>query len=133
MIRKYLLPTIASLAFSALAAFPAAAADGSRAQKPAFYIVEFKVTDPEGIKPYSANVESTFKPYGGRFIVRGGGDIASLEGAAVDNRVVVIQFDSPEKARAWYDSPEYRKLRSVRYRSATSRAFIVEGVEGVAG
>jgi uncharacterized protein (DUF1330 family) len=128
MIQKHLLPVIISLAFSGLAAFPAPAADSSSARKPAFYIVEFKVTDPEGIKPYSANVESTLKPYGGHFIVRGGGDIASLEGAAVDNRVVVIQFDSLEKAQAWYNSAEYTKLRPIRYHSATSRAFIVDGV-----
>jgi hypothetical protein len=38
----------------------------------AFYIAEFVVTDREGMKPYSAQVESTFAPFSGRYIVRGG-------------------------------------------------------------
>jgi uncharacterized protein (DUF1330 family) len=95
--------------------------------KPAYYISEFQVTDPEGIKPYSTQVESTFKPFGGRFIVRGGGDIASLEGAGFKGRMVVIAFDSLDKAKAWYNSPEYEKLKPIRHRSATSRVYIVEG------
>jgi uncharacterized protein (DUF1330 family) len=129
-IRNQILPVLAFLAIAMSGVGAARAADTAGNHKPAYYIVEFKVTDPEGIKPYSANVESTSKPFGGHFIVRGGGDIASLEGAAVDNRIVVIQFGSGDMARAWYNSPEYTKLRSIRYRSATSRAFIVEGLAG---
>lgn len=30
--------------------------------KPAIYVADFEVTDMEGIKPYSAQVESTFTP-----------------------------------------------------------------------
>ncbi|PYE30544.1 uncharacterized protein (DUF1330 family) [Rhizobium sp. PP-F2F-G38] len=110
--------------------------NGSRAQeqtaaeKPAYYISEFEVTDPEGIKPYSAQVEATFTPFGGRFIVRGGGDIVSLEGSSFEGRMVVIAFDSMEKAKAWYNSPQYEKLRPIRQRSATSRVYIVEGPAG---
>jgi len=42
------------------------------AATPAYYIAEFQATDLDAIKPYSAQVESTFRPFGGRFIVRGG-------------------------------------------------------------
>ena len=45
----------------------------------AIYVAEFEVTDMDGIKPYSAHVESTFAPFGGRFIVRGG-RLVSQEG-----------------------------------------------------
>ena len=96
--------------------------------KPAYYVSEFHVNDPEGIKPYSAQVESTFKPYGGRFVVRGGGDIVSLEGPPQYDRVVIIAFDSVDKALAWYNSPEYSKLRPIRHRTATSRVYIVDGL-----
>lgn len=106
----------------------ASAQEPSASQKPAYYISEFTVTDSEGIKPYSAQVESTFKPFSGRYIVRGGGDIASLEGTEQRDRVVIIAFDSMEKAQAWYNSPEYTKLRPIRQKSATSRVFIVDGV-----
>lgn len=93
---------------------------------PAFYISEFELTDPEGIKLYSAQVTSTFEPFGGRYIVRGG-RIVPLEGDAPKGRLVVIAFDSMEKAQAWYDSPTYRQIRPIRHKSAESRVFIVEG------
>jgi uncharacterized protein (DUF1330 family) len=93
---------------------------------PAFYISEFEVTDPEGLKPYSARVASTFEPFGGRYIVRGG-TIAPLEGEAPKGRIVVIAFESMEKAQAWYDSPAYQELKPIRHKAAKSRVFIVEG------
>jgi uncharacterized protein (DUF1330 family) len=102
-------------------------AQGTPANKPrAFYISEFVVKDREGIKPYSAQVESTFLPFGGRYIVRGG-KITALEGEGPEGGMVVIEFDSVDKARAWYDSPAYRKLMPIRHRTATSRVYIVEG------
>ena len=103
-----------------------AAAAPAAASVPAIYVSEFEVTDPEGIKPYSAGVDATFAPFGGRYIVRGG-TVASLEGGAT-KRVVMIQFPSMERARAWYDSPAYRALRPIRHQSATSKVFIVNGV-----
>lgn len=92
----------------------------------AFYIAEFVVHDREGLKPYSANVESTFLPFGGRYVVRGG-KIAALEGEGPKGGMVMIEFDSVERAQAWYHSPAYQKLMSIRHRSATSRVYIVEG------
>lgn len=92
----------------------------------AFYISEFIVTDREGIRPYSAQVESTFLPFGGRYIVRGG-KIDALEGDGPKGGMVVIEFPSKEKAQGWYDSPAYRTLMPIRHKSATSRVYIVEG------
>ena len=92
----------------------------------AFYIAEFVVTDREGMKPYSAQVESTFLPFSGRYIVRGG-KIDALEGDGPKGGMVVIEFDSREQAQAWYDSPAYRALRPIRQQSAVSRVYIVDG------
>jgi uncharacterized protein (DUF1330 family) len=102
-------------------------AQAPKASQPhAYYIAEFKITDPEGMKPYSAGVASTFEPYGGRYIVRGG-KIAPLEGEGPNNRMVIIEFDSMEKAQAWYDSPAYAQLKPIRHKNAISRVYIVEG------
>ena len=99
----------------------------SKPVAPAYYIADFELTDPEGIRPYSAGVAATFEPFGGRFIVRGG-EIAALEGERPKGRLVVIAFDSMEKAQAWYNSAEYQKLKPIRQRSGNSRTFIVEGI-----
>jgi uncharacterized protein (DUF1330 family) len=93
------------------------------AQPGAYYLSEFEVTDAEGIRPYSAAVESTFRAYGGRYVVRGG-QVTSLEGAPTQ-RIIMIAFPSMERAQAWYNSEAYRALRPIRQRSANSRVFIL--------
>jgi len=50
-----------------------------------------------------------------------------LEGPPVDG-VVIVQFPSMEAAKAWYDSPAYREAREHRFRGASYRAVIVNGV-----
>ena len=101
-----------------------ASAQTLQLSKPAIYVAEFEVTDMEGIKPYSASVESTFAPFGGRFIVRGG-RLVSQEGTPT-KRIVMIEFPSFEQAQAWYDSAAYTELRKIRHRTATSKVFTVE-------
>ena len=102
------------------------AQDSSAATAPAFYIADFELIDRDGIRPYSAAVESTFAPFGGKYMVRGG-EIAALEGEPPKGRLVVIAFPSMERAKAWYGSAEYEKLKPMRQRSGNSRTFIVEG------
>ena len=44
-------------------------------------------------------------------------------------RVVIIEFDSVETARACYESPEYQEARKHRVPVATATMLIVEGFE----
>ena len=62
----------------------------------------------------------------GRFLARGG-KVATFQGEAPKGRIVVIAFDSLERAQAWYDSPAYQEIKPIRLKSATSRVFVVEG------
>lgn len=117
---------IAAAALLGLAPAGAQAQSTAAAAKPpAYYISEFELTDPEGIKPYSAVVESTFQPFGGKYAVRGG-KLVSLEGEP-SKRVIMIGFPSMEQAQAWYASPRYQEIMPIRHRSAKSRVFIMEG------
>jgi uncharacterized protein (DUF1330 family) len=118
---------LASLGFGALGMVAVHAQQPAAPKRPTYYISEFELTDPEGIKPYSARVESTFVPFSGRYIVRGGNP-QSLEGDAPKGRFVVIAFDSVEQAQAWYNSPAYAEIRPIRHNSAKSRVMILEGI-----
>jgi uncharacterized protein (DUF1330 family) len=93
----------------------------------AYYVAEFQATNTDAIKPYSTQVESTFKPYGGRFIVRGG-ELNVKEGFSAQGRLVIIQFDSLKKALDWYNSAEYQKIIPIRHSAGNSRTYIVEGL-----
>lgn len=124
-VAKTIIPALAGILL-ALGGAATSAAEQASATSPAFYVAEFEVTDPDGMKPYSADVESTFKPYGGHFVVRGG-KYTSLEGEAPSRKRVVIEFESVEKALSWYNSEGYAALRKIRQRSAKTDAYIVEG------
>lgn len=94
---------------------------------PAYYVAEFDLQDPEGIKPYREQVDATFKPYSGRYVVRAG-QMDRLEGNPPTHRLIIIEFDSMEQARAWYNSPEYAKIRPFRQHSGHTNSYIVEGL-----
>jgi uncharacterized protein (DUF1330 family) len=93
---------------------------------PVYLIAEVDVKDPDTFKRYAMAVPETLAPFGGRTIVRDGNTDA-LEGAA-PKRVVVIAFDSMEKARGWWDSPAYTAIKPLRHSSAETRLFFVEGI-----
>ncbi|MBK0122492.1 DUF1330 domain-containing protein [Pantoea sp. S61] len=97
------------------------------AATPAYYVAEFQATDREAIKPYSAQVESTFQPFGGQFIVRAG-EPDIKEGFGAQGRLVIIKFESLKNAQAWYNSAAYQKIIPIRHRAGNSRTYIVEGL-----
>ena len=92
-----------------------------------YVIAEIDVHNPEEYEGYKAAVPGSLEPYGGRFIVRGG-DAEVLEGDWQPKRIVVLEFDSPEQARAWYDSEEYREPMALRQRTSTASLILVSGV-----
>jgi uncharacterized protein (DUF1330 family) len=93
---------------------------------PAYVIAEVDVTDPDNMAIYGKQVPDTLAPFNHHNLVIGG-KTQSLEGEP-PKPIVVIAFDSADKARDWYDSPAYAAIRPIRQRSAKSRVFIVEGV-----
>jgi len=95
---------------------------------PAYVVVEVRITDPERAARYAAVSPATVERYGGRYLARGGA-ISVLEGGWDPKRLVVIEFPSIEKAREWYDSPEYREVRRLREGAGEWRVLLVEGVD----
>jgi len=96
--------------------------------RPGYIIAEVEVTDPTTLKKYSETAPQIVASFGGHYVVRGGGNIQALEGEPPKGFVVVIGFDSVEKAREWYDSPAYAAIRPFRQSATKSRLFLVEGV-----
>jgi uncharacterized protein (DUF1330 family) len=107
-----------------------AGAHALRAQQvktPAGYVIaEVDVTDPDAYKKYAEQVPATVAAFDGHYLARGG-KIQPVEGEA-PKRVVVLAFESAEKARAWEYSPAYEAIKPIRHSSAKSRIFIVEGI-----
>jgi uncharacterized protein (DUF1330 family) len=85
------------------------------------------ILDIPTVQKYGQGVAETLAPFNHNFIVRGGKP-QSLDGGEAPKGVVVIAFDSVEKAREWYESPAYQAIKPLRQSSTKGRMFIVEGI-----
>jgi len=50
-----------------------------------------------------------------------------LEGDSTEG-TVILEFPSIEAAKAWYDGPEYRKVREHRFKGSTYRVVLIQRV-----
>ena len=91
-----------------------------------YIVAELNVTNMQGFDEYRQKVSATIAAYGGRYLVRAG-PAKLLEGDGEAGRMVVLEFDSPERALEWYNSPEYQAILPLRLRNATGRAICVAG------
>ena len=94
----------------------------------AYVIADVRVEDPAQYEDYKRMVPATLAAYGGRFIARGG-RTEVLEGEWRPNRVVIIEFESVERAKEWWASEEYRAARDLRQRTSTGSLIVVEGLK----
>jgi uncharacterized protein (DUF1330 family) len=94
---------------------------------PAYLIVDADVTDPEQYELYKAASPGAIAAGGGRFLVRGG-ELSVLEGDWSPTRVVVVEFENLEAAKAFYESPEYQAAIKLREGAARFNMIAVEGI-----
>jgi len=102
---------------------------------PGYVIADVTVTDPETYAGYRKLTPGTIEAFGGRFLVRGGAHEA-IAGDWQPGRLVLLAFDSPARAAAWYDSPAYVEARAIRQRASTGSVVLLEGdgsAEGAEG
>ena len=93
----------------------------------AYVIVEIDIVDPAGYEEYKTLAGATVEKYGGKYVVRGG-EAEVLEGDWQPKRIVVLQFDSMQRAKDWLHCEEYREPRKMRHRTARTNMILVEGV-----
>lgn len=124
--------TLTLLAGVSIGLIAAQAIHAQAAKPPAAYVIA--EVEPDPTKPvdaaasrrYSEEAPKTIAAFGGQFLIRGGKP-ETVEGEASKGRIVVIAFDSLEKARGWYFSPAYEAVKPIRQNSTNSRILIVEG------
>ncbi len=93
----------------------------------AYVIANVRITNPERYAQYVQLTPASILPYGGRFIVRGG-RAEKLEGAIDASRIVILEFESYERAKDWYESEAYRHAKELRQSASVSSLILVEGV-----
>ena len=93
----------------------------------AYLIANVEVTDAQAYQDYRDKVPAVIAAHGGRYLVRGGA-VERLEGDAAVHRVVVLEFASMAKLRAFYDSADYQHLVALRKKGSRADLFAVAGV-----
>jgi uncharacterized protein (DUF1330 family) len=92
-----------------------------------YIAAELTVTNPgPEFDEYRKKVPATVEAFGGRFLARGG-DPEVLEGNDPAGRVIILEFDSRERALEWYNSPEYQAILPLRLRNSTGRVTCSTG------
>lgn len=94
----------------------------------AYFIVDLDVSDPEGFAAYRAGVGAFVAKHGGEYLARGG-DVEVFEGDWEPHRVVLFRFPDRDAVRAFLGDPDYQDLKQLRFRTATTRAFAVDGID----
>jgi len=93
----------------------------------AYVIAQVEIRNPERYAEYVKLTPATIAAYGGRFIVRGG-KAERLEEHLPANRIVILEFDSYERAKDWYESGAYQGPKALRQSASVANLILVEGV-----
>ena len=93
----------------------------------AYWIAFYRsIRNPDALAAYAKLAGPAIQAAGGRFIARGG--TAKTYEAGLNQRVVVIEFESVAKATAAHDSPGYQEALKLLGNGAERDIRIVEGI-----
>ncbi len=92
-----------------------------------YVVVRIEISDTDRFKQYQELAARSLAIFGGRFLVRGGA-MEILEGSWDAKRMVLLEFESLERAKEWYNSPEYQEAIAAREGAATFHMLALEGL-----
>jgi uncharacterized protein (DUF1330 family) len=93
----------------------------------AYFISVYRaIRDPDALAAYAKLAGPALSGRGGRFLARG--MPAKVFEAGIEQRTVVIEFDSVALAIAAYESPEYKKALEALGNTVEREIRIMEGV-----
>lgn len=93
----------------------------------AYFVFHNRIHDAEKMQEYIPKAIATLAPYNVE-ILAVDEHAHVIEGHTDWPRTIVVKFDSREAALAWYNSPEYEKVRQLRLDATDGVAVLVDGV-----
>ena len=94
----------------------------------AYWICFYRsISNPDAVAAYAKLAGPAIQAAGGRFLARGG--VAKTYEAGLNQRTVVIEFDSVGQAIAAHDTPGYQAALKALAGGAERDMRIVEGVQ----
>ena len=99
----------------------------AQAKPPGYVLVEVTVTDKDAyVKEFVPAASKAIEGFGGKYLARGGATVPFM-GSPPPARFVLLQFESMEKAQAWWDSPPRKEAQAIGDKYALFRIFAAEG------
>ena len=94
-----------------------------------YLIAHLRVHDPEGFKKFRQMAGPTIAQYGGKVLVREPNP--DVREGKISGIALVIEFESIETARKFYESEKYQDAKAVRELAADTDLILVKGSEVV--
>jgi uncharacterized protein (DUF1330 family) len=91
-----------------------------------YVILTEAIKDPEGMKAYAKVAGPAM---GGVNVLAVDTALKVVEGTWHGDQTVVLEFESVDAARAWYESEAYQKAAKLRQAAADCNAVILSGFE----
>ena len=85
------------------------------------------VTDPDKMQAYMEQVIGTIPGEGVRPLAIDD-NTQTLEGETPHHRTVIVEFDSEDRLRGWYESDAYKAIRGLRHEGTEGFALVVQGL-----
>ena len=94
--------------------------------KKGYLIVRINIKNAELFQQYPPLSTKAVEKFGGKYLIRGGA-FEVVEGKWPAERTTVVEFESFDKAKEFYNSLEYNEARKVRQESADTDFILIEG------
>ncbi len=94
---------------------------------PAYFIAQYVVKNPTLYREYQQGAGPTIGAFGGKLVAF---DVSAttIEGKPPGPQTVIIEFESTEKAMAWYRSPEYQRVVGKRLAATEGHAVLSQSM-----
>lgn len=94
---------------------------------PVYLTANITINDRDRYSDYEAGFADIFLKFQGQVLAVD--DAATtMEGEQVWTRHVILRFPDRAAAMAWYESPEYQELASIRFEASDASVFLIEGL-----
>jgi uncharacterized protein (DUF1330 family) len=93
-----------------------------------YIYAELDIFDPATFyDEYMPAVRPILEEYGAVFLIASN-EVRVIEGDRTVKRVILLEFESPERAREFFTSKAYQDIIDLRFRSSTAHLYHIDGV-----
>lgn len=93
---------------------------------PVYFIAQVEIHDQAGYDAYQQAAAKA--PFEGVKVLAMDEKPEIVEGSWAGPKTVILEFESEEKFRKWYDSPGYQEAAKIRWKATKSNVALVHGL-----